>query len=469
MGATETATFLLRAETRELDAAVQASRGKVISLNGGVTQLASTLDRVGGKAGRDAQQAIGAFAGALGPAAGKTAQLVNNIGDLAGALSGGGLTLALAGAGVAVAALTSHWDDLIQKQDEAIAKIGAGLDPLISQRKALEKQVDDLRRAAGLEGPKDRFAATQREIDDAQKRIDDIRHMNLFAQKEREGEIKQLEAIVRLLERRQNLEQLPFAKGAQKAVGGPTADALEMQAARDKYAIEDRISEQAEKELEAFDRLEKEKTKIAEEQARERAKTNAMLQDMRMRAVEQSVEREQALWDDFYSVFSDSAQAAFSNVIGASASFFAMQAAGEKRAAQKSAATFLSSTGQQLVGVGTKAVWEGIVANAAIPGSGVPLMLAGGGAIAAGVAMGATGSGISASVSKAEARDADRARARKRGGTERGVNQGRSTPSSGLGGKTIVVNVSYGAVGPKPEDSAREIIEALLDGERRGL
>lgn len=167
----------------------------------------------------------------------------------------------------------------------------------------------------------------------------------------------------------------------------------------------------------------------------------------------------------FNDVFKDAAGAAFNSAIGAAESYFIAVATGEKHAAEKSAAMFLSSTGQQLVGIGAKAIWEGAIisANPASLGAGLPMMGIGAAAVAAGIAMGAGGASISAGIPSA-----GRGRGGSGGGMDRGVNSPRRESGGSRDATPAPINIVYGAAGPAPEDTGREV-ERVLNVRRRRL
>lgn len=134
---------------------------------------------------------------------------------------------------------------------------------------------------------------------------------------------------------------------------------------------------------------------------------------------------------------------------------------GEKYAEQKAVASFLSSTGQQLIASGVRGVFEGAIlsANPLTPGAGAGMIATGAAAIFAGAAMTGGGAAVTASI-PSEASSPTSA-TRDPGASPRG-----SSLDSG-GGGPMIINVSYGAGGPLPEDIAREIGRVVNSGNRR--
>jgi hypothetical protein len=140
--------------------------------------------------------------------------------------------------------------------------------------------------------------------------------------------------------------------------------------------------------------------------------------------------------------------------------YLMMKAEGEEHAEKKAVASFLSATGQQLVATGVRGVFEGAIisANPLTPGAGAGMMALGGAAIVAGMAMAGGGASVSASIPTEKT---DKKAAKDRGASPRSGSGG----GGGSGG--LVVNVSYGAGGPLPEDIAREIDKVVKSNDRR--
>lgn len=219
------------------------------------------------------------------------------------------------------------------------------------------------------------------------------------------------------------------------------------QKATDEYLAAKKTSyEQEQRDLEA---AEKEKTRIAAEAEKKRKEDAERLAKEKADAIK-AIEQKQA---DFVGGIQ---QAAVSQLLSTTQSYIDAKIKGEKDAEKKAVASFLSATGQQLVASGTRAIFEGFIANAALPGSGMPLIGMGTAAIAAGAGMGAAGSAMAP---PAEAKSGGSA-ARDRGASPR------SSRGGGDGGP-LVINVSYGVGGPLPEDTAREIARVMRTGNRR--
>lgn len=222
------------------------------------------------------------------------------------------------------------------------------------------------------------------------------------------------------------------------------------QKATDEYLAAKKTSyEQEQRDLEAAER---EKTRIAAEAEKKRKEDAERLAKEKADAVK-AIEKQQA---DFVGGIQ---QAAASQLLSTGQAYIDAKIKGEKDAEQKAVASFLSATGQQLVASGTRAIFEGFIANAALPGSGMPLIGMGTAAIAAGLTMGGVGTAMTPPPAETKGAGSSSA-ARDRGAAPR------SSRGGGDGGP-LVINVSYGVGGPLPEDTAREIARVMRTGNRR--
>lgn len=141
---------------------------------------------------------------------------------------------------------------------------------------------------------------------------------------------------------------------------------------------------------------------------------------------------------------------------------------GEKNMGEALLKMFLERTGQSLIAIGTRAVFEGAVMNSTLPGSGVAAMATGAAAIAAGAAMTAGAAAINVG-GTAGAGGAGSGEA-EAGGSGGGVSSGGfggTNQQQGTG--TTIINISYGVGGPNPEDAAQAVLDAIALGGRRGL
>lgn len=162
----------------------------------------------------------------------------------------------------------------------------------------------------------------------------------------------------------------------------------------------------------------------------------------------------------------DPMMAATSTGIGVFQDYLDMKIQGEKDAELQATAAFMKGIGSQLIGIGTRSLFEGgaKLFNPVTAPIGVAEMAFGGGAIAAGIGLGAAGTAIThtaagGTVGKALPSSSSSA------ATDRGVNYGRSGGRSS-GGEGAVINIVYSAAGPAPEDTGREV-QRVLDVHRR--
>jgi hypothetical protein len=167
-------------------------------------------------------------------------------------------------------------------------------------------------------------------------------------------------------------------------------------------------------------------------------------------------------YEGMYNDLGQLAQGATTTMIGASEDYFKAKIEGAENAEMIAAAAVLSGIGDQLVGLGTKYLFEGAGMSLLGDPRGPAMLGLGGLTIAAGVGMGAGSAAIShtaAGGTIGKALPDDKAT----------KDPGASPRSSGGGGGggPLIVNVAYGAGGPLPEDIAREIHKVTSSGNRR--
>ena len=149
-------------------------------------------------------------------------------------------------------------------------------------------------------------------------------------------------------------------------------------------------------------------------------------------------------------------------LMSVSADYLDMKLRGEKDAEMKSVAAFLSATGKQLIESGINGVFQGLIlsANPLAPGSGAGMVAMGAAAIAAGAGMSGAGSAVSAAI------PSETGKSGSPGSRDPGASPRRDTGGGG-GGGPVVLNLTYGAAGPLPEDTARLISRELRTGAKR--
>lgn len=171
-------------------------------------------------------------------------------------------------------------------------------------------------------------------------------------------------------------------------------------------------------------------------------------------------------WESIYKDIGQLVQGSTSTLINVSQDYFKAKIEGAEHAEEMAAAAFLSGVGDQLVGLGTKNLFEGaglLIMSAGADPRGYAMTGLGAAAIAAGIGMGAGSAAISHQAAGGTVGKPieDKKAAKDRGASPRGGSGG----GGGSGG--LVVNVSYGAGGPLPEDIAREIDKVVKSNDRR--
>lgn len=177
-----------------------------------------------------------------------------------------------------------------------------------------------------------------------------------------------------------------------------------------------------------------------------------------------TLEANEAIAKSYDQLYGDIASGSLNNFVGVAQGFFNDLASGQEHAAERATAAFLTATGSQLVGIGTKAVIEGAIisSNPLTPGAGLPMMGLGALAIGTGITMGAGGAAITANLPDSSA---------SRPMLDRSVNggsRGGGSRDSGGGGPIVYVQ-NFGVAGPSPDEAARAVGRLERRGRDRGF
>lgn len=472
---------------------IAKTRESALTLGGGLEKI----DR----ASMAAAKGIGAMGPALGTLSRSSSEALRGIGDIAGLIGpGGGLAIGLTVAVAGVMKLHQAWseysenakiaqqatdailpalkrltDDALKPGADALARMRRELAEFgtsVSQREReaaantvsqLESRLENVRRTGRLEGVKEGFGNT----------MEDQEVLKIAA-----ARAVVLEAA--LAEARMNYEgivQADMALDKARAESDARAAATGGSGSKPKAfaydapgAMPDELDEGFARRLEAQQSYDEARRNLrtieAKREIADAVKIAEMVARIEEKAADDRLEKTIAAnnaikssWDGLYG---GTQQAILAGSLNSFQGFLDAKIAGEENAEQKALAAFLKGTGSQLVGIGTKAVFEGLAisANPLTPGLGAPLIGVGAGAIAAGLAMGAGG----AAIAPKESGGGGSAAARR----EPGINRG---SRGGSGGRTnneaTVINVTYSAAGPRPEDTGREVDRALRTHYRR--
>jgi hypothetical protein len=147
-----------------------------------------------------------------------------------------------------------------------------------------------------------------------------------------------------------------------------------------------------------------------------------------------------------------------------------MSIEGEKNLGQALLKMFLERTGQTLVALGTRAVFEGGIMLAQGNPQGALQVGLGSAAIAAGVGMSAGAAQVASGVGAAGGAGGAGVSSGSSSGTTGGISSGGfggSTSQQGTG--STIINISYGVGGPEPESAAQAVLDAIALGGRRGM
>jgi hypothetical protein len=173
-----------------------------------------------------------------------------------------------------------------------------------------------------------------------------------------------------------------------------------------------------------------------------------------------------AAWEDFYSGFAELGIGMFGTVAGAAQNYFDDVITGQEHAAELAGVAIMRNAGDALVGSGIKLAGESVV-SAFTPGM-QPLAAvqagAAAGLIAAGMGLGAGATAVEHTLSGGVV--GQKLPDEKSGTRDPGASPRSSGASPSTGGP-MIINVTYGAGGPLPEDVAREIHRTMRSGDRR--
>jgi hypothetical protein len=413
---------------------------------GGLAKLQQRVDGVNKLAG-PAASAISGVTGAVGGLSSQAGAAVGAVANLAGAFaSGGPLALAIIGIGTGVSWLTSKYNESSRAAEKAaddqIKAAKATADRIEGLTKGLEGRI---RQASGVdeataiyEDLRTRLEETvayykQLQGDEANFRQSLIDQGMAFSEA---GETYK-EELRTTAERVQELAiDLSNAEGAYEAYNEKLALAVSLEAKKkeaddaikdaltkktaaikndtkairdNEAAMDDVIRRMREQEdfaasvgptAEMF-----QQAQLKQFQDAEKAKADAASKaaEDRVKIEEEAAKRIEDIQNKTAQVGVDVASGATALLIGTVNDLVIGAVSGQEMAAEKAAAAFLSGIGNQLVGIGTKALIEGAIisANPLTPGLGAPMVGLGALAIATGIGLGAAGAGISAAISGA--------------------------------------------------------------------
>ena len=444
--------------------------------------------------------AISLVSSSMEGAGGNVGKMVAGAGQMAAAFGAGGPFAAALVAGMAaVSAFSSHLAKLNQEQDDLIAKTFGPVEAAAAKMQKVERDLSALRRdAAGPETAKQASARVQAEIDAVNVQVADVikarNAMKVSAEEEYFAERQRfeqqriiLEKTVTLLEQKQLLEtgKAAVAGMPAKKSGGTVVkpEAIEEGELLEKNMLwlqsmrDDAIAHKLKNEADARQETQRMNADAAQETKRMEEKATQETQRMDAESTAQS----QRQADDRVKIAQEEArlkmEAAQQNamyatqalgIVGsATQQYLTMRIQGEKNAEQAFAASIMGQAGQALVSYGVQAFGRGVLeasnpitavlapasfaASAALIGGGLAL-----GGVATGLTHVAAGGKVGSEIPDKEA------------AKDRGASPGGRGGGGGSGGGPLVVNVSYGAGGPLPEDTAREIAKVTNTGRRRG-
>ncbi len=133
--------------------------------------------------------------------------------------------------------------------------------------------------------------------------------------------------------------------------------------------------------------------------------------------------------------------------------------AAEENAIEKALAAAMSSLGNQLIGIGVKGVFEGTISGLGGNPAGWAQAGVGAAAISAGIGLAAGGGALAGVLPGAPSAGS--------GAAPTGAV--RSSRNGGNGGGPVNVTIQYGTFSPRPEDTAKEVAQAIEHARSRGF
>lgn len=466
---TETIDFKLTLDAAGANRALDDTRRRAEALGGAKESLGKQLTGMKEKL----EKSAGAFA-ALSLAMGNNndvgSKVLSSVGQLAAAYGAGGpLAVALAAGAAGVSMLTKHWDDLIKKQDEALASTYAASDKILARSQSI---TNELRRLTGADQG-DRATAIKSDIATAETQ----RQMAAMRMGQLTGPARdaEYEAIDRLnktiaamqadLKKLEKIQELSKPKGGGGGTSAPSATgAVSFRLAYDDYNSPGDIAAAYEDPAE-LERLAQQRMDIyamevqfrVDEKQREHQATVAMME------AESAARQAQA------QQYADLAQSMAVALGGAAAQAAFGQEEAFKNfvaAASQAAGGFIVLEGGKHLAAGLGRVFAGDVPGGALEMLGGGLLVTAGTAVQQGgpaavqALMGQSGAGSSGGGgSNIEAARTSGVGGSRGGG--RGSNYG--------GGGTNITIVYGGASGPTADQGADAVVRGLVRAQRRGM
>jgi len=473
----ETFSYKLVVDASQADAQLAKTDASARKLGGGLSLITGGLGKLDG-AEREASKALRGISGSMGGLSTATIGAIGPIGDIAGLLASGGVFgIALAACGLAVAALTKHWENLNEAQSKAIDLQYSSIDATTAQT---HKLYDELAKLKGeLAGPETsaqmqantatKVAEIDAKIKDLRKALGGVSAEDQAQKSMREAELLQLQKQRQLLLDIQTLKMAVRGRDAAEKVKTPKGEKPNdwkndlVEAGMKQLDANDAARESY---LENLAKARKALDEKTDEETDNRMKAQLKAQE---EADKQRIEQARKTEEEIASIkqtYADLAQSSAQLLADTSMQYLEDKIEGTKYAEEIAAQYFLKSIGSQLIGIGIKQAFEG--AGLSIVGSpnGPPLAALGAAAIVAGVSMGGVATVMGVDIGKKQAADDKREKARSGASRERGTGSRSRGSSSGDGGG-VTVNISYGIGGPRPEQTAEAVARAARLAQRR--
>lgn len=503
MGSSETATFNVVVNGGMAQKSLNEVRASALGLGGGLESVVGGLDKIGGKSGADAEKATRALGFAMGSAGGRASELLGVVGDIAGALSGGGLAIGLT---AAAAAGTYAWT----KYEEALAEVASASTAADEQVKRILANFTDasnarlasaaasaqqLADAVNSFGKSPQQMALEnivgKQIENEEKliklrvrrnQLETDRIPNATTSRVLNGEIDELERARAVLEKQVTEAQANFDKLRALAGGKRREDEANARARKEvdeRRAIAEAtfgdvndllagvLGDRAkleDEEARAREALRKQDEEFARNHAETLIAIEADRKTYAIRIAEEEADKKEQLRQQEEQRVQGYATQAVGILAGASADLISNLVKGQQDALAVFASSVFQQAGTALIGHGIDAAGGGIAQLALSGGAlGGQALATGLGLIGAGGILGGVGAGIESQLTGlgggAAGPTAALGPAR-----EPGVNFGPSSSGAPAAAAPVTYVFNYG-VGPAPEKMARDLAKAQRYGQ----
>jgi chemotaxis protein histidine kinase CheA len=435
----------LRQQTESVAASSEGAAGGLNAANQAVGRMKNLVEPTG--------TAINGMASAMGGLSSQTGAVFGAASNLATAfMSGGPLALGIVAIGTGVSWLSSKWKESKEAAEKAEAAQKKAALSTAEQIEAMTKSLEGrLSSALGADEAAVTVAKLRTELEYAQQNLDQLttgkgrsefltfsavsgqatdaldryqKEVTSAEDRVQDLSIQLANAVGAYEEYEQKLRIVTAVENRKKQLDDEAKDVLtrkteaqkrEADSAKELYDAEiarmvflAKLRKEAEefgakqraKQFQEDKKAREQAARDAEKAEAERTKLLQKAEEERAKIREEAAKRQREIDQKSIDLLVDSGAGAFATLVGTTNDLVIALATGQEQAFERASASFLSSIGSQLVGIGTKAIIEGAIisANPLTPGAGAPMIALGAGAVATGIGLGAAGAAISTSL-----------------------------------------------------------------------